>query len=697
MAKVKKLWVVSFAALVAVVMLGAGLATSAQKALAEDAASNSATFNVTVSTSGASNGASATIEKAAYTSGETAVLKWSGGKDGDNLVIPSAITFNNRTYNVGELVRLDSVQTANTEYQRRMGSAGTMTTFENLQSYVAKTHTLDLGTVTVESTVTVTFTKVAPVYRMYNMISSEHLFTTQKAEYDNFVELGKTDQDYWIGEGISWLAPAASSTSTAQVYRLYNAGLGALGHSSHYYTSDEAEKTSLVSQYGWADDGTINGFLSGGTTAIYTCYNEALGSAHHYTSSKTEWQGLDQHGWALEQDKNGTNPVKTPEGVFQCSLATQWSFDGNYYTVRHILDGDTANAEIQYVSGKSGETTAAAAKTIAGYTAGDVTQTTIASDNSTQVDINYTSKTYTIKFNSNGTGTPPADATGVKYGASIKDKKPTDLTDTTKKFVGWCYDGNRAHEVNWETDTMPATDMTLYAAWSDTNVEVVISFDSDGGSTTPGAVIINKGAAIGSHLPTSAGTKTGYTFDGWYNGETKVDATTTFDTNTTLKAKWTAETPAAAKTVSFNTRGDIPEAIQIIVTGEGVATDDGAINPKKTGDDGKLTETLPAPAIDGYTFDGWYNGDTKVDANTVYSADTTLTAKWKVKITFDSNGGSTTGLTSYDLYVAKGTLASAGLTSLPDAGTRDGYSSYKWTFNGDVELTEALLSTQTFD
>lgn len=472
MVKHKKVIGGSLVALVAFALLFASATLSTNSALAESGAQSTSTVSITVSATGASNGASATIEKAAYNTGETAVLKWTGGQDGNDFVVPESISFNGKTYNVADLMPIASLQNANTEYKRRMNSDGTMTTFESMQNYLATTHTLSLGEVTVGGTVTVTFSKVAPVYRLYNMITSEHLFTTQKAEYDKFVELCKTDADAWIGEGISWLAPK-EGTGTAQVYRLYNSGLGSLGHSSHYYTSDETEKTSLISQYGWADDGTINGFLSGGTTAIYTCYNEALGSAHHYTSSKSEWQGLDQHGWALEEDKNGTNPVKTPEGVFQCSLATQWSFDGNYYTVRHILGTDTANAETQYVSGRSGATTTAAAKTIPGYTAGEITQKTIAADNSTVVDVTYQKNTYTITYDVKGHGTAPEN-TVAEYGAAIT--KPTDPTYDNVQFLGWYYDSGctDGNEVSWTT--MPATNMTVYAKWADTIADYTIEF-----------------------------------------------------------------------------------------------------------------------------------------------------------------------------------------------------------------------------
>ncbi len=228
----------------------------------------------------------------------------------------------------GAFAKIDKTkwQTTNTEYQRRMNdtSDAKIVTYENI---LAQTQSVTLESATLASsdvdeyTVEVEFEEVTPVYRMYNMITSEHLFTTNKAEYDNFNALSATNSDYWICEGIDWLAPASTTnatTTTKQVYRLYNAALGAMGHSSHYYTSDEAEMKNLVENYGWTED-TGNGFMTGGDYAIYTCYNEALGSAHHYTSSKTEWESLASHGWDLERDKNGYGKT----GVFSAKLSTK--------------------------------------------------------------------------------------------------------------------------------------------------------------------------------------------------------------------------------------------------------------------------------------------------------------------------------------------------------------------------------------
>ena len=112
-----------------------------------------------------------------------------------------------------------------------------------------------------------------------------------------------------------------TTDNTKVVHRLYNEGLGSMGHSSHYYTSDAVEIARLTQDYGWVDDGESVQYRTCGPTPIFTCYNEALNSAHHYTSTMSEWEGLEQHGWALERDKNGET------GVFQCLVGTSWTFE----------------------------------------------------------------------------------------------------------------------------------------------------------------------------------------------------------------------------------------------------------------------------------------------------------------------------------------------------------------------------------
>lgn len=65
------------------------------------------------------------------------------------------------------------------------------------------------------------------------------------------------------------------------------------------------------------------------------------------------------------------------------------------------------------------------------------------------------------------------------------------------------------------------------------------------------------------------------------------------------------------------------------------AVDSISILPMAVGDDGILSE-LPVLTRSGYTFNGWYMPDgTKVDTNTVFTADTTVKAQW----TKNSPGG----------------------------------------------------------
>jgi uncharacterized repeat protein (TIGR02543 family) len=669
-------------AVFALVMLLAGVVGATQTASASDSASTSSTVNISVAQSGNTNGANAELEKVTYSAGENVVLKWTGGKDGDDFVIPTAISYNSATVDVSKLVQISQLQSANTEYKRRMNSDGTMTTFENLQNYVAKTHTLNLGEA-FAGTVTVTFSKVAPVYRLYNMLTSEHLFTTQKAEYDKFVELCKNDSDAWIGEGISWLAPKEGS-GTAQVYRLYNSGLGAMGHSSHYYTSDVNEKTSLENNSGWTDDGTVNGFLSGGTTAIYTCYNEGLGSAHHYTSSKTEWEGLKQHGWALEEDKNGTNPVKTPEGCFQCSLATSWSFDGNYYKVNHVLDGVNTPATVQYVSGKAGETTKAEAMSIPGYDApASIEQKTIASDNSTEVEITYTAKKYTISYDTKGHGTAPADQSDISYGQKLTAPSSTP-TATGYTFKQWCYDYDCEYPVDWTTATMPATDMKLYAGWTaDAGTQVTITFNLGSeahGATAPDNIKVTSGAT--ATKPTDPVATDGYTFAGWYKEsglENAVNWSDKITSDVTYYAKWTAPepTPEDKVTISFDSDG-------------------GSTTPaSQTIDKGSTLTSLPTVTKENYILDGWYDGETKVTENTTFDTSKTLKAKWleTITISFDTNA-SGESLSRDAIKIGKGRSLTE--EQLASPGTRTKWDFDAWYIQGEGVTTQKVTTSTTF-
>ncbi len=253
------------------------------------------------------NGITVTPDNSQYTQGQSAKLTISGSTFGNNMIVPSSLKVDGVVVKTrDQLVNKSTWQTTNDIYKKIMKENATIVKFDTVATSLLKGTTIEIANVNETTQVEVTAEELVPVYRLYNTITSEHLFTTNKTEYDDFVKKSETNSDHWIGEGINWFAP---STSSKVVKRLYNPTLGALGRSSHYYTADLKEVVNLIRNHGWQDDGYENQFYSGGDVAIWSCYNEGLGSAHHYTSSKSEWQQLKNHGWDIEEAKNGTTGV----------------------------------------------------------------------------------------------------------------------------------------------------------------------------------------------------------------------------------------------------------------------------------------------------------------------------------------------------------------------------------------------------
>ncbi len=253
------------------------------------------------------SGITVTPDNSKYTEGQSAKVTISGSTLGNNLVVPSALKVDGVVVKTrDQLLDKSTWQTPNDIYKRVMNEDAQIVKFDTVANYLFAGMTVEISNVKPTTQVEVTAEELVPVYRLYNTITSEHLFTTNKIEYDDFVKQSETNSDYWIGEGINWFS---ACTSTQVVRRLYNPALGAMGCSSHYYSSSESEINNLINNFGWQDDGEANQFNSYGNVAIWTCYNEGLGSAHHYTSSKSEWLGLKNHGWDIEESKNGSSGV----------------------------------------------------------------------------------------------------------------------------------------------------------------------------------------------------------------------------------------------------------------------------------------------------------------------------------------------------------------------------------------------------
>ena len=138
-----------------------------------------------------------------------------------------------------------------------------------------------------------------------------------------------------------------------------------------------------------------------------------------------------------------------------------------------------------------------------------------------------------------------------------------------------------------------------------------VTFQSEGGSEVASQIRANTPA----DQPADP-TKEGYTFIGWYSGESEWDFETPVTADLTLTAKWQIN----RYTITFDTAG-------------------GSEVPSITQDYGTAITPPAAPTRTGYTFAGW----DKTIPTTMPAGDMTITARWTVNqytITFKpENGG----------------------------------------------------------
>lgn len=238
---------------------------------------------------------------------------------------------------------------------------------------------------------------------------------------------------------------------------------------------------------------------------------------------------------------------------------------------------------------------------------------------------------YTISFNTDGGNEVVSQE--VKEGGKIN--KPTDPTKEGYEFLGWYLNGEY-----FDFESSVKKNLELEARWKelakDNNEEEIkedenkkeeettkvtkytVTFDSNGGSKVSSQAVEKNKTAKSPTNPT----RSGYTFKGWYLGNSKYNFSKKVTQNITLTAKWEKveekeETPTTPVT---------PEVKKYTVTFD---TDGGNSIASQTVEDGK-TATKPAdPTKNGYTFIGWYHNDTLFNFNTKIVGNVTLVAKWE--------------------------------------------------------------------
>lgn len=203
------------------------------------------------------------------------------------------------------------------------------------------------------------------------------------------------------------------------------------------------------------------------------------------------------------------------------------------------------------------------------------------------------------------------------------------LSETGWNFIGW-YDG----ETKVIAGAYKVTkNVTLVAKWSkkagqddSSKTSYTISYFSDKGvadASLLNPITLSEGSIItAEHLPKLS--EDGWNFEGWYDGETKVVVGVYKVTkNVLFIAKWEKseqgqdepDTPAVMYTVSYSSDKGVADAelLNPITVSEGTAI---------------TAEQLPELSATGWSFEGWYDGETKVVAGYKVTKNITLVAKW---------------------------------------------------------------------
>ena len=203
---------------------------------------------------------------------------------------------------------------------------------------------------------------------------------------------------------------------------------------------------------------------------------------------------------------------------------------------------------------------------------------------------------------------------------------------------------------NIATFTMPAEDKTYTAKWIKVNI---VSED-----ITKGTVSKLTGTyKAGDEISITATTNPGYTFIGWYEGETKLTGELTYSftmpaVNKTYTAKWIA-CPVTLG-VNDENAGSVSGVERTILNAQ---------------------TTITATTNPGYTFIGWYEGETKLTGELSYtftmSAENKVyTAKW------EPTQYSINLIVSGDTVWKTETAGIGSALSMPDA--EEGMSFYGW-------------------
>ena len=319
----------------------------------------------------------------------------------------------------------------------------------------------------------------------------------------------------------------------------------------------------------------------------------------------------------------------------------------------------------------------------------------------------WTANMYNLKFDANN-GSVTETVRSVAYGSPV-GTLPTP-TRPGYNFTGW-YTAKEGGALYQDTTIVSfLTETTIYAHWE--LAEISITFAPNGGSVSETSRKVLYTNAIGT-LPTA--TRTGYTFNGWYDSNNNKYESTTKVMNTsafTLTAKWTANTytitfdpnggtlnGSSTKTVTFDqTLGTLPSATLSKKTFMGwTTTKDGSSYYYAST---KMTKASNMTLYAKWGYPTYGPGQTVTFGGDsfhvlAYSGPTTSTVQLFADLALDSNGRQSSSSASVAFSTSSPAInkTDTNLSPLPDGSVKtmvDSYVSYLKTKTGVTNITGTL-------
>ncbi len=267
---------------------------------------------------------------------------------------------------------------------------------------------------------------------------------------------------------------------------------------------------------------------------------------------------------------------------------------------------------------------------------------------------NFSRNSYGLTFQTNQ-GTTIEGLT-LPYETALDGYLPTDLSKDGHTFEGWYVDDALTQPLEAEAVLMQTT--TLYAKW-DIN-DYTLTYETNGGSSISNRSITFNDSIVIPNDPS----KEGFTFTGWFEDETLVDADlplTMPSRDVTLYAGWQINIYDLYFHPGYGINMD---AIQY--------------------DFDQTMDVLPTPTLEGYTFLGWYVDESLSEAyayERMPSRQVDVYAKWEIntyQFNLDTNGGN---------LIASRDITYQDVIELPMDPTKEGYTFIGWYTDVSLSAT----------